>query len=374
LVYKVAKKTRQTIEMKKQYPFGILSILTFSLCLEVVLRIMHFGPYLPQPVQAVYCTPSNWVPDETLGYMHRAGSLTCESNGLPFNISNLKNNSRYTGCLDNDSMQGKIHIYGCSLTWGQALNDSATMAWKIQEKLPQFEVQNFGIGAGSNVQSYLWLKENIEQGDIPDIVILNYVSFHDMRNCMNWQWRKVWQSIIKEIIIEKKVGFYDLNLPYARIDKDTLSISYLKKDAILNQLPFIKYCAMMNLLNNSWNKFKDRSIDEVLITRLLIQDFKTLCDAHDIKLVINGLLPDEQTATALATFSNMGVYTNNIGLDFINNDLYNLQPYDGHPNELANDSFAIKTLDFLLKKNLINESPLLLPKDSSNLNILQVTN
>jgi hypothetical protein len=324
--------------------------------LESTLRLLKFKVYECAPSALIDCEPNNWVSDSLLGFSNKPGKITCDVNGLPFLIHHLADSSRATSLTDKKNNLPSIHIYGCSITWGHGLDDDATMAWMLQEKLPDFHVQNFGIGAGSNVQSYLWLKKNIQKGNIPDIVIVNYTWFHNMRNSFNWPWRKVWQSVLQNLSLNNSNETNEISLPYAKINGDSLTIDYLQKKDINKNLPGIKYAVLLNTLNEIYQtNLIDNKTNDFDITYKLFIAFKELCDKYKIQLVVNGITSDEGTKKMLEKLENHNILVNDISVDFLTNKEYNLQPYDGHPNKRANEHFALLTLNFLFEKHVINK-------------------
>lgn len=79
-----------------------------------------------------------------------------------------------------------IQLYGCSNTFGFSLNDEQTQSYFLQNMLLNYEVQNKGVPAYSLGQMYLHLLKNVNEGRKPNIAILNYSNFHDIRTAEHY--------------------------------------------------------------------------------------------------------------------------------------------------------------------------------------------
>lgn len=322
---------------------------SFLIIAEILFRLFGFAPYEKSELAYIQCEPRNWVSDSIIGFINNQGTTNCNVRGLNFTVNIQNDLSRATSMIKTVySSNPQIHIYGCSITWGHGLDDDATMAWMLQEQLPQFEVKNFGIGAGSTVQSYLWLKKNIEHGNIPTLVMVNYTWFHNMRNTFSWPWREVWQSVFHHEIIDENQVNNNFNIPIAKKEADTLKIDYISKDEIESNIPLVEYSALLNIINDFYqSKLVDRGVDDYIISQQLLLKMNDLCKQNNITFIVNAVTDDAETTRMLEFLNDKGILTNNIAVDFLNDDNYNLKPYDGHPNRKANEHFANEIIKFL---------------------------
>jgi len=83
-----------------------------------------------------------------------------------------------------DKYKGKpqIWIFGCSYTFGWTLDEKDTFAWLIQQKLPNYQVKNLGMGGHGNTVGLLQLKQQITNGNTSAVAIFVYNPFHCVRN------------------------------------------------------------------------------------------------------------------------------------------------------------------------------------------------
>ena len=322
----------------------ILFVIILLTC-EIVLRVLGYKAYQQMDVPFTDCGRSFIKADPYLGFSYRPGHFNCAVNGLPFTLTQEADSSRATSNSPTcDSPV--IYLHGCSLTWGHGLCDSATMGWKLQHLISHGCVKNFGIGAGSNVQSYLLLKRSILDHQIPDIVVLNYTTYHHTRNCLTWPWRRLWMTILAH---ERPTdnSWNNITIPYARINNnDQLEIRYMTESELQRGVPFKEYSVVFNLLNEAYQKFRDRDVNETIITESIIKEMAALCAEHHIRFIVTEIIKDKLADRVISDLKDRDIEVGDISVDITNNK-YNLKPYDGHPNEKANDIYAQKLLQIL---------------------------
>lgn len=62
--------------------------------------------------------------------------------------------------------QTAIGFYGCSYTYGTALDDGETFTSLLQKRFPESLVLNRGVGGHGSVQSYLQFREDVDSGRV----------------------------------------------------------------------------------------------------------------------------------------------------------------------------------------------------------------
>ncbi|NWF82427.1 MAG: hypothetical protein HXY18_01195 [Bryobacteraceae bacterium] len=78
-------------------------------------------------------------------------------------------------------------LHGCSFTWGYLLNDEETFAWKLQERLPEYEVRNLAQNGFGTAHAYLQARATQPP---PAAAIVVYAAFHKPRNSPSADWMK----------------------------------------------------------------------------------------------------------------------------------------------------------------------------------------
>lgn len=281
---------------------------------------------------------------QTLGYITRPGEFRfsfTNPTGYTFQSTHLANGLRITHPPATYGSENKkeIWIFGCSITQGWTLNDSETYPWLIQEKLPDYEVVNFGVDGYSTAQSLVQLREALASGKRPALVILAYGDLHDQRNTLSRNWLKI------RLSNGAREAFGHVSLPYARLSKDNKA-QILYKPMEYELVPLLRYSAFANYLDDSLNRKLEASYQSVEVSHALIEEFSNSCRAEGIEFVLAGIMPTPGTTAMLERFKNDGVTTVDMSVD-INRKEYTNLPYDGHPNALANKEYARKLDNFL---------------------------
>ena len=138
----------------KNLSLVFLSIFITLIFLEFFLRLVGHVPFEYRNTNSPH--PSIYIQDDITGWSNKEGSFNVkidEGNIVQYNI--LKDGSRYSGSNSDDEMQkDKIILIGGSFTLGQAINDNETFAFKIQTKLDNYEVKNYGSGGFGTVLDF----------------------------------------------------------------------------------------------------------------------------------------------------------------------------------------------------------------------------
>lgn len=326
--------------------FRTLFLLIFSmlLFLEIVLRVIGIGPISDYPVSCNFGSNGNFHEyNNLLGITNKPGnySRVCEFEGdsLAFSVTNNFDNSRATSKKNEfDSIANKILFLGCSFTYGHGLNDTNTMAWKIQEKLTNFNIINLGITATGTLQAYLNLKENLKNKDVPKFVFYNYGSLHNERNVMAWNWwRPIWDN--RSDVLGEKI------FPYACFVNDTVTIKYKPAKDFYSLFPLRRKSAMAKVIEDFYNGSVSDKVDSYQVTLDLILNMKKLADDNEIIFVVPYFSTDEISLKMINDLNSYGITTIDISVD--NKRENYLKEWDKHPSEQANKLFAEKILKYL---------------------------
>jgi hypothetical protein len=88
---------------------------------------------------------------------------------------------RRTAQDDRDAGRPVISVFGCSWTFGSALNDEDTFPWLLQASMPDVEVRTYGVGGYSLYQMLLRLEQSVAH-DWPVAVVVAYLPPHNLRS------------------------------------------------------------------------------------------------------------------------------------------------------------------------------------------------
>lgn len=325
----------------------LLSIIIACFAAETILRIAGKKPWRLDVLDIQVEPEHTWViKHDTLGYVHSPGRRTITINkGLSYAVTVDKGCLRITRPLEAYTVplnKDQIWVFGCSFTFG-VCNDSETFPWLLQELMPDYEIVNFGIAGGSNLQSLIRCKEAFLTRKLPKVVVLAYSSFHDERNTFTRNTRKV-------VLPYCCLG--DLRMPYARLNRDG-RLNYYKADAVFREFPLMRSSALAALLERTWDKVEKLSLQSHSVTKALIRDFNQLCRDRGVIFVVAGLSRDPETQDLFRFCAKEGIpYAD--GYVNLARPGYNNAPFDGHPSPRANREYADKLAVFL--KGLLSES------------------
>jgi hypothetical protein len=306
-----------------------------------------------------------FVPHPIVGYYSKPGNYKCELGDLAFNLTVLEDSSRFTGFTgfkDDCAKKEQLYMFGCSFTWGHGLRDEETMAYQLQSRLGCVQVKNYGIGAGSTVQSYLLLKSLIERGEAPNLVVVNYAGIHDERNAFKGTWRQMWQFMLADNKVNgAKTDYGELYIPYAELD-DQEQVQYkrfpvfeiLEKVTISDQSELISRLAKAKLKEQIYGMDAQDipPTEKQMLSFRILKDLQDLCDAHGIKLLVTGIDAGFNTAKVIEMLKNNGVQAVDISVDLLDNQ-YNLEPVDEHPNALSNKIYSERIYQYLVESKMI---------------------
>ncbi|GAK50578.1 hypothetical protein U14_01811 [Candidatus Moduliflexus flocculans] len=342
VLIKVRHQISAHIILQSALIIGVLSI--FPL-IEGGLRISGYPiwsggtpplPFKVEPGNKLYTT------DEHVGFRLLPGKFTVTlPDGYSFHMTHLPDTLRITHPLETyhfPSQKKEIWIFGCSFTYGWALNDEETYPWLLQERFENYEIVNFGVMGYGILQSYLQLQEALKSRDSkPQIVIINYASFHDERNILP----RSRQKILK---ITNYLGPI-IHPPYADIDQNG-RLSYTTTPIEYHPLPLMKYSAFLNLLDDGYNRIENMCYDQRGISKAILQEFFNLAKQNQIEMIVAGIYADSKTKEMLTDCQRIGMKSVDISVD-LKMPHYIMLPHDNHPSPLANQEYAKKLEQFL---------------------------
>jgi hypothetical protein len=316
---------------------------------EIIVR-QRYAPWtMRSPVVDLRPAGSYYRSHPLLGYTPTPGEFTVTLPGpYSFTTTHLPDGTRITHPLVTypRTLSKELWIFGCSFTGGWSLNDKETYPWLIQERLPGYEVVNFGANGYSTVQSFLQLREALASGRKPEVAVLSYADFHDMRNTGTGAW-------MKALLTVGGGSYGSLLFPYMRFStQDHAELIQARLE--YRAFPFARWSALANALDDRYNPALRDRYDSHRITEIVIDEFANLCKANGIPFVLAGIYPDPVTSEALDHFHRKGILTVDISVDPTKSENSNM-PYDHHPSAFANRQFAAKLADFLQRMNLVED-------------------
>lgn len=327
--------------------WGILYPMVSVLCLEIALRILGWGTFYINDY-SIRAEPKNaFIGHEEMGIQLNPGKYAITLNDSVHFITTHTNGRDRLIPGNELAANASMLLLGCSFTYGYGVNDGDTFAALVQQAFPEEVVRNKGVIGYGTIQSLLQLREMIKQGSL-ETVLLNFSSFHFMRNGLSQAYRS------------------NLKIGYQRSSPDVASLMQLSKFPYINECSSeVKYqpwesmytnwygrnwSAIVNWLQVTDDRRKDAAIDELSIAACLIREMSYLCRMNGITFGVVCLDSTPETIQLQSELS--GLNWLNVGFDFSNPALTNI-PYDSHPNKMGHELIAHKINPFLTE--LLND-------------------
>ncbi|MGA9997554.1 MAG: hypothetical protein WBP93_19215 [Pyrinomonadaceae bacterium] len=333
---------------KKRFLFyGIYLVLLIAITLplgEMMARLLGHKPWTSARDTNIRVEPSItfFTEHPTLGFAPRGGRVKFISPGrFEFSMTKLDNGLRITHPLETyhaSEKKKEVWIFGCSFTQGWFLADNETYPWLLQEKLPRYEVVNYGVSGYGTLQSLIQLREALSEGKRPELVIVAYAGFHDQRNTLTRIWRKNISMAVSDIHAS----------PYARLDwHGRLEIS--RQPLEYHGFPLRERYALAHALEKAYDNIAEHLYESHDVSKAILKEMLNLCRANGIKFVVAGISREDATADMLEYCHREGIPATDISIDLNIKENNNL-PYDAHPSAVADRQYEQKLESFLCEK------------------------
>ena len=326
----------------------VAPLLVFSV-VEVAARIIGYRPWSVEQAR-ILVEPGGkfFMKHSTLGYTHLPGLFTVTlSDAHTFKVTNLENTLRATHPPTAANVEGdkkEIWIFGDSITYGWSVNNEQAYPWLLQERLPEYEVVNFGVSGYGTLHSLIQFREAIQRGSRAKLAIIAYSSFHDVRNTF---------IRIRRKMLAPSTHLGPLNQPYATLNNNG-QLEFLMDTVEFREFPLMRYSAFMHALEEAYDRYEERHSRSHEVTKAIIKEFSALCKAHDVVLVVAALTSDPTTSDMLDYCRSEGIKTTDLWVDYLNIKENNNLPFDSHPSALAHRQYEQKLGSFLLSNVLNN--------------------
>jgi hypothetical protein len=345
-----SERTPQLTKQKKIL-FFMISYLMLTVLLvagaELILRLKGFKPWRKVDF-AIQVDPGGrlYTRHPSLGYSHISGRFTVTlGTGYSYHVTHLPNTRRITHPIDSydePRQKEEIWIFGCSYTHGWSLNDEETYPWLLQERLPEYEVVNFGVGGYGTIHSLIQFRDTLE-AKTPKVAVLAYAGLHDVRNTFLRIQRK-------SLTPYNKLG--PLVQPYARLDEEG-RLRYSFADVIYPEFPLMRHLALAHYIETKYNELERRLRRSHAVSEALVVEMARLAKKHGVKFIIAGITKDDATLTMLEFAQKNEIPSIDISVDPKVKANTNL-PHDGHPSAFANKQYADKLEAFLVTTTRIH--------------------
>jgi lysophospholipase L1-like esterase len=331
---------RRSVRLYLVY-LGAMVVLCMSAA-ELLLRWRGVEPWRP-PRISIQVEPGGrfFQRHPTLGYTHLPGSFRVTLPGpYTFRVTHGDDTLRITQPPAAPAARDAIWIFGGSFTHGWSVNDEDSYPWRLQQRMPDYEIVNFGVTGYGTVHSLIQFREALERRERPRIAVIAYGSLHDVRNTFLRKRRK-------SVLAMNRLG--PLVQPVARIGRDgKLQIEVAR--VVYRELPGMRRSALVHFVEQRYNDVEDRIHHSRDVSKAIIGEFRELARAHGVELLLVGILPDgvnllfdyePNTSELLRWAEQRGIATADISVDLTRPEYLNL-PHDFHPSALAHERHAEK--------------------------------
>ncbi len=328
--------------MKKRVRYILFLVLVTPICLELALRIVGYTAY-QQTEYSIVSKPSMCLEASSeLGFSLGEGVFSVSMNGASEYTATHVNGQRITGNTVKADSLPDVFVMGCSFTYGMGVSDSLSFPYQLQQAFPHLDIQNFGVPGFGSVQSYLQLKQEIEAGSIPEMVVVNFCDFHHERNSLTPRYRNSLILGYQRSNDAASEALKKSSFPYIEQGK----LKTVEYDLLYSNWPGRETFATVHYFQSMIDNSKESDIDLEENSLFVFRKIKSLCDEHHIQLLVTGLTKSSETQHFLKQLQSEGIQTKDISLN-LNNKQYNQLPYDSHPNERAHTLFANRLIPTL---------------------------
>lgn len=323
----------------------LLLFITFFL-LEIGLRLFGLGPF-ELPKYSMISTPDrHLLPDPHLGVQLNPGKYEVTLNQqLKYTATHLENG--YRSCGESHVDDPLVAFYGCSFTYGTGVSDEQVYPYLLQEKFDSLKIENRAVPGYGQAQILASLEDDLKKPHKPDVIVLNYNSFHNERNTLNASYR---QKLRMGYEITKRddagIARFKCAHPFGILKNGKVELNVLSMQEINSTFPLISYSAVMHTLQNLWHLSSVDAAEDEKVTLAMMDQIHSICTKSGVKLVISTMTNDDITRRLIAHCKKRSITTIDISIDLSQKGFTN-KPHDQHPSAKAHKIYAEKLTEFL---------------------------
>jgi len=266
--------------------------------------------------------------------------------GLKYSATHSEFGNRITSDNLSDSLP-EIFVYGCSYTYGQGVNDDETYPYLLQQAYGQYSVTNFARSGYGSLQADIQLKNSVDGGERPKVVILGFATFHEERNLLSRSYQEKLYTGYKLLKVQEQNMVY----PKCKLNRVGFDVSYV--NIIDEYVPFVfrEQSVLMNTLDQNMTRFKSQDVSKLQASKRILGQIKSRCSEYDIRLIVADVDSTFNSARIASFCLESEIEYVNISPDLSISGYRNL-PYDLHPNKEAHKVYAHKLVKYLNKNPL----------------------
>jgi hypothetical protein len=330
--------TRQRISSGLKTTALLLVSLAASVAIaEITLRVMGSKPWSPSTTMGDGSRgniPLMTEKHPTLGWVNKPGKYQYPGFSpevARISVSILPSGSRSTNSTNRipPPSSDKIIFAGGSYTFGFAISDDETFAWKTQTSFPDYDVINLGVPGYGTYQSLLMLEEKLQEIEGKKVIFYGYIGHHEMRNVLHGSWADMFSRAEGETPLP----------PYATLNEQGELVRHEVSSRSI--WPFRGSLALVNRAEIAWLYFisADRWQQGEAVTEQIILKMQALADSYDASFVVLLLKSKSVYSSDLVNF----LQSNGVGHADCNPESFGAAyrvTGEGHPNGQLNSLWA----------------------------------
>lgn len=187
--------------------------------------------------------PPTHAADPVLGWHPKPGRYEIppfSPRGAPTTITIGPERTRSVGRAPRDELP-TLALFGDSFTFGWAVSDEETYAARLQERLPSWTIQNWGVQGYGTYQSLLRMRRYLASHPPPARILYGYFPSHEIRNVAH----PVFTSALEQ---HSRHGL--VAMPFATVDEEGRLIEHPPE--AWPDWPLKEHLAIVSLLREWW--------------------------------------------------------------------------------------------------------------------------
>jgi tetratricopeptide (TPR) repeat protein len=281
-----------------------------------------------------------WQTDPYLGFRLAEGPFRFSvTSDYAWTATHSPQGQRLTSNPTVSSDHPELWVLGCSFTYGWSINDNQTLAARLQEQWPDWNIRCWAVPGFGTTQSFLQLKRALEAGDKPDIVYYGYGSFHETRNVLSRDRQRAFARTDPQAIHLP---------PFAQFNPKG-DIEVIFQPPHFYELPGMRWSRLLTLIEGSYDNLQMQWLPSQQVTWKLLEEMNRLCQQKKISFLIGALTQDELTSQLIAHAQKSNLDLVDLAPPAEFEGCQNL-PFDGHPSAKFQRLCAEKIAAHLTKR------------------------
>lgn len=310
----------------------VINICAFAIAGEAVTLGLGVKPFQPR------FGVNLWADlDDGLGWVNKPNSRFYQAHVGEY-MTFLEDGRRaaYAGESRQASKKPEILLIGGSTVQGAGVKDSDTFGWFLAQRLPGFNIRNFGVGGYGTYQSMLMMEKLLAESDTsPALVVYGLIPDHLNRNVVTYGWVSNFSNARGQRYMPPNVSLKDGHFRESPL-------------TIIDNWPFEEYSSLITFLHDQMLKFKlsDRRRYVAPVTNAVLGHMKRLADHFGTKILIV-TMAKFRGREEVRNWRKIDIFMRETGIrhiDCANPDFGidpSLQPpNDGHPNGIVHAEFG----------------------------------